>query len=249
MASGRDPQPARNADSARTVSTSRGGGRAFGLGPRRGVRPIAVLGSVALLAVLCGILVSSRHGATVTSIRHSVAAARSTDVAPAVVSTLHSVSTAKYGGLPAWLPKANIAVGRVLHASRAHPVLSVQGEAVSVQLTSGRVLATAAGPSVPEEGQTPVAATSPCTFVVTFAAASGAIPLDPNTFTLIDEFGHVRHPQVTAMDGGAPPARVLPGRTVSLMLHDVLPTGDGGLTWAPDGGRPIVAWDFTVEID
>jgi hypothetical protein len=29
----------------------------------------------------------------------------------------------------------------------------------------------------------------------------------------------------------------------------VLPTGDGGLEWAPEGARPIVAWDFDVEID
>jgi hypothetical protein len=51
------------------------------------------------------------------------------------------------------------------------------------------------------------------------------------------------------MGGGAPPTQVLAGETVSLTLYDVMPTGNGGLEWAPDGARPIVAWDFDVEID
>ncbi len=140
-------------------------------------------------------------------------------------------------------------MGRIVKASRVHPVLAIQGDTVSVHLARGRVLATAVGPSVPEEGRFPVPATSPCTFIVTFAAASGVIPLSATAFTFIDGFGHVRHPRVTTMDGGVPPRQVLPGRTVSLRVHDVLPTGDGGLTWAPDGGRPIVSWDFDVEID
>jgi len=36
---------------------------------------------------------------------------------------------------------------------------------------------------------------------------------------------------------------------VSLLIHGVLPTGDGGLSWSLTGGRPIVSWDFDVEID
>lgn len=127
-----------------------------------------------------------------------------------------------------------------------------QGEArdtVSVNLASGRVLATAVGPTVPEDGRFPVPATSPCTFVVTPAGASGAIPVSVSAFTFIDELGRLRHPRVTTMGGGAPPLEVLPGRTVSLKVYDVLPTGDGGLSWAPSGGRPIASWDFDVEID
>jgi hypothetical protein len=51
------------------------------------------------------------------------------------------------------------------------------------------------------------------------------------------------------MDGGAPPKSVASGKTVSLTVRDVLPTGDGALTWSPRGGRPIASWDFDVEID
>ncbi|HUN77431.1 MAG TPA: hypothetical protein VMU32_00765 [Solirubrobacteraceae bacterium] len=54
---------------------------------------------------------------------------------------------------------------------------------------------------------------------------------------------------MTALHGGPVPGTVPAGRTVSLKLFDVLPTGDGALEWAPDGGRALVGWDFTVEID
>jgi hypothetical protein len=158
-------------------------------------------------------------------------------------------SAAKYGGLPSWLPKATVPVNRVVQASAAHPALAIQGDAVAVNLASGRVLATAVGPTVPEDGRFPVPATSPCTFIVTLTGASGPIPVSARAFTFIDELGHVRHPRVTTMGGGAPPREVLPGRTVSLKVYDVLPTGDGGLSWTPSGGRPIASWDFDVEID
>jgi hypothetical protein len=36
---------------------------------------------------------------------------------------------------------------------------------------------------------------------------------------------------------------------LSLSLYAVLPAGDGGLEWAPDGGRPVAAWDFVAETD
>jgi hypothetical protein len=156
---------------------------------------------------------------------------------------------AKYGGLPSWLPKSSLPVAQVLHASPAHQAVAIQGETVSVALASGRVLVTAVGPQVPEQGRSRVPATSPATFVVTFARASHAIPLDPRAFTVLDDLGHVLHPRVTTMNGGPLPASVAPGRTLSLKVFDVVPTGDGGLAWAPDGGRPLVAWDFQVEVD
>ena len=140
-------------------------------------------------------------------------------------------------------------MGRIVHATAAHPALAIEGDSISVSLARGRVLATAVGPSVPDEGRFPVPATSPCTFVVTFAAASGAVPLSASAFTIVDEFGRVHHPRVTAMGGGPAPRQVPPGRSVSLSVYDVLPTGNGSLGWAPAGARPIVDWDFDVEID
>jgi hypothetical protein len=217
---------ARTAEPSPTATVSHGGGRARRLGPRRTVRVAGAVLALALIAALVSLLLAGNG-----------------------TSAGKSGSAARYGGIPSWLPKAKVPVGRIVKASRAHPVLAIQGNTVSVHLARGRVLATAVGPSVPEEGRFPVPATSPCTFIVTFAAASSVIPLRTTAFTFIDDFGHVRHPRVTAVGGGVPPRWVSPGRTVSLKVHDVLPTGDGGLTWAPDGGRPIVSWDFDVEID
>lgn len=209
-----------------------GGGRAKRLGPRA-VSAAGVLAALLIVGVLVVLLLTTGGGST---------AGRRPQ--PGVASKVSS-----YGGLPAWLPKPKVHVGRVLHASVLHPALSIQGEAVSVDLASGRLLATAVGPEVPEEGRFPVPPVTPVTFLVTFASASKAIPLSPSAFTLIDEQGKVYHPKMTAFGGGAPPARITPGRPISVKLHDILPTGDGGLSWTPEGARPIVTWDYTVEID
>jgi len=160
-----------------------------------------------------------------------------------------TTTTTKYGGLPSWLPKPKTPVNRVVTATAAHPALAIEGDTVSVDLEHGRVLATAVGPETPEQGRFPVPATSPCTFIITFAHPSGAIGISAAAFAFVDERDHVRHPRVTAMNGGAPPRQILPGPPVSLRVYAVLPTGNGTLTWAPAGGRPIVAWDFSVEID
>ncbi|HVP75000.1 MAG TPA: hypothetical protein VMS63_03180 [Gaiellaceae bacterium] len=167
----------------------------------------------------------------------------------AVFSTRFSGSPGGYGEIPSWLPKSTIPVGRVVQASTARPWLAVEGDTISVHLAHGRVLATAVGPAVPEEGRFPLPSTSPCTFTVTFAAASGVVPLGSTAFTIIDELGHLHHPRVSLRGGGSPPLRLTPGRTVSLTVRDVLPTGNGRLRWAPEGATPIVSWDFDVEID
>jgi hypothetical protein len=154
-----------------------------------------------------------------------------------------------YGQIPSWLPKAKVPVGRVVVASAAHPRLAIQGDTVSAELAQGRVLVTAVGPSVPEEGQFPVPPTSPCTFLVTFTAPSGAVPLKPSAFTILDELGHLHHPKVTSPSGAAPTPSARPGRTVTLRIDAVLPTGNGQLRWSPGGRAPLVSWDFDVEID
>jgi hypothetical protein len=91
----------------------------------------------------------------------------------------------------------------------------------------------------------PVPATTPSTFTVTFAHASGSVPLSPAAFTIRDEFGHLHRPRVD----GAPPTLAVPvGRLVTLTISAVLPTGNGQLTWTP-AGKPVVSWDFDVEVD
>jgi len=203
------------------TSATHGETRALGSGPRR----VVLAGLVILAAVLGVVTLAAGHGKASAS------------------------SSAKYGGLPSWLPKATVPVGRIVHASPDHPVLGIEGDTVAVNLAGAGVYATAVGPSVPESGKFPVPPTSPCTFVVTFAKTSGVIPVSPADFTITDEEGRLHHPKVTALHGGALPSWIAPGKPVSLKIHAVLPTGSGSLSWAPAGGRPIVSWDFDVEID
>ncbi len=167
---------------------------------------------------------------------------------PRAKSAQHSA--AAYGGIPAWLPKPTTQVHRVLHASAAHPALSIEGEGIQVTLAGGAtVLATAVGPEVPEEGRFPVPQVTPVTFLVTFAHATRRVPIDRSAFALIDGRGTLHRPSLTGLHGGAAPAQVAPGHPVTVELHDILPTGDGGLIWAPRGTRPLATWDFAVEID
>ena len=139
-------------------------------------------------------------------------------------------------------------VGRIVQASAAHPWLAIEGDTVSVRLARGRTLATAVGPAIQWRGRFPVPATTPCAFTITFTATSGEVPVRDGVLTIVDEYGHVHHPRVTATHGGSPPARVAAGRPVSLTVRDVLPTGNGQLRWAPGTARPVVSWDFDVEI-
>ncbi len=128
-------------------------------------------------------------------------------------------------------------------------MLTLQGESLSISLPAARLLVTAAGPAVPEIGHTPVPATSPVTFTVTLTHASARISLQRSTWVLVDENHQIHHPRVTTLDGGPPPTQLRPGQTVAIKLHSVLPTGDGGLEWRPDGARVAAGWDFNVEID
>lgn len=203
------------------TSATHGETRALGSGPRR-----VALAAVASIAVALGaVALLAGHGGTKAS------------------------STARYGGLPSWLPRASVPVGRIVGASTAHPVLGIEGDTVAVRLAGASSDATAVGPSVPESGKFPVPRTSPCTFIVTFAGTSGVVPISPAAFTITDEQGRLHHPKVTALHGGMPPSQITSGKPVLLEIYAVLPTGSGSLSWAPASRRPIVSWNFDVEID
>ena len=115
-------------------------------------------------------------------------------------------------------------------------MLTIQGDSLSISLPGARLLVTAVGPAVPEIGRTPVPATSPVTFVVTFTHVTAPISLRRSAWVLVDENHQLHHPRVTAINGDPPPTQLRPGQTVSIKLHSVLPTGDGGLEiWIPVG--------------
>jgi hypothetical protein len=226
------------------------------------VRAALVVAGVAVVAAAA--LLVARHAASDPSLSgrpHAVAAARG-QAAPARAPDRSDARAAgsarhpraarasdRYGSLPSWLPKAPPPVNRPIPASPAHPVLVIQGDSVAVRLPRGRAVVTAVGPRVPDEGRGPVATISPCTFVVTLTAGSGSVPIAARAFTLVDDQHRIHHPRVRPVNGDRLPSTLPPHTTLSLSLHAVLPAGDGGLEWAPDGGRPVAAWDFVAETD
>jgi hypothetical protein len=219
------------------------GSQAKRRGSRRALLYGAVLAVVAV-AILVAVLAGGHGGSASAGLGQAGSAAR------------HARSSAKYGGLPSWLPKPKVVVHRVPNASAAHPWLSaIEGETVSVKLAGGHVLATIVGPSIPEEVAEKAqhddddSDTAPCTFTATFMSASGSVPLHPSAFTILDERGQVHRLLVTGADGGPVPSEVAPGRTVTLTMKATLPEGEGALRWAPDGPRVLAGWVFGLELD
>ena len=218
-----------------------------------------VLMAVSLIVVLAvpAIVLARAGGASGSRSGHARApaaappgsASRSAENSVSRSPSARPPSSAKYGGIPSWLPKAKVRVGRIVQASQAHPALAIQGDSVNVHLGQGRVIVTAVGPAVPEEGRFPVPATTPCRFTVSFAAGRGGMPISARSFTILDELGQLHRPRVALSGGGPLPTRLEPGHIVTLTVSAVLPTGGGRLRWAPGGPRPIVSWDFDVEID
>jgi hypothetical protein len=155
----------------------------------------------------------------------------------------------RYGGLPGWLPRSSAPVGRTVVATVDHPQLGVEGDTVLVELARSSGLVTAVGPQVPESGEFPVPAVTPCSFTVTLVGRAGQLPVGADGFSLVDEEGRVHVPTVAASPERAVPSAVGPGGTLTLTLDAVLPTGSGELRWSPQGGAPVVSWDFDVEID
>jgi hypothetical protein len=154
------------------------------------------------------------------------------------------------GELPSWLPRATVpAADRVVTATPSRRRLAIEGDTIAVRLAGGRAMVTAVGPAVPEEGESPVPASSPCRFTVTLAAVHGTIPLSSRDFSFLGEHGERNGARVTLRSGGRLPRRIVAGRPVTLTLNAVLPVGNGQLRWAPLGGKPLVSWDFDVELD
>jgi hypothetical protein len=211
--------------------------------------PLLALGVVAVLLSGCG--GSARHASTTapSSSRTAAATTRSDTTRPVADRRRHPPGHSGYGKIPSWLPSAAPPRQHALSSSVSHPVLTIQGDGLSISLAGARLLVTAVGPVVPEIGRAPVPATSPVTFTVTFAHVTAPVSLRRSTWVLVDETHQIHHPQVTALDGGPPPTQLRAGQTASIKLHSVLPTGDGGLEWRPDGARVIAGWDFNVEID
>lgn len=197
-------------------------------------RPANALGGLVLslaVASLAAGCASSGHAATRSS--------------PAAGRVSHDDQT--YGSLPSWLPTAAPDVGRVVTTSETHPRLGIQGDTMRVVLPTARLLVTAVGPAVPEEGHFPIPASTRCEFTVTMTGADHTVPIIASQWTAVDERNvlHELRPVGSMIPRSVTPA----AGPVSFELVADLPPGSGALIWSPDHGRTVATWDFDVEID
>ena len=224
-----------------TVSSQRGGGRAFGLGPRR--RLTAGLGALALAAAIVVVIL--------------VATGSSGGSGRTGHSGQGSAASLKYGEIPSWLPKPTPPANQIVTATLAHPALAaVEGDTVEARLPSGSAMVTAVGPAIPRwvdvdvhSGHWNNANTAPTTFTVTFASRHGKLALKASTFSILTGQRQVIHPKLTAMNGSRPPAWVTPGKPVTVKLNVGLAEGDGALRWSPQGAKVLIEWLYQLEFD
>jgi hypothetical protein len=160
----------------------------------------------------------------------------------------HSTPVATYGGLPSFLPKTSTQPDSQLVGSVKRPALTVEGDAVRVEINDASVKATVVGPEVPGEGLPYQAPTTTCTWTVTLSGASQTMPITISDFSTIDHLGVVYHPALVPGQP-APPAMLEPGKSVTFELRAVMGVGEGLMRWAPGGVHILASWDFEVEND
>ena len=124
---------------------------------------------------------------------------------------------ARYGGIPSWLPKPKVRVGRIAAASAAHPVAGDRGRhrvgparprSSAARRPSGRPCRARDSSRCPPRRR--ARSRSPS------RRPAGRCRCARAAFTIVDELGRLHHPRVTGVRGGPPPRRVAHGRTVTL---------------------------------
>jgi hypothetical protein len=191
-------------------------------------------GVLAALLMVAAVLAGALAGCTATPAGHS--------------SSATGKNQSKYGSLPGFLPKQTFDTDSVLTGTTARPALTTEGDAVRVGSGASAALIAVTGPEVPGEGLPYQAGATTCTWTVTIAAGSRAVPIDLADFSSSDHLGAVYAPQFVAGEA-APPATVAPHTTTTFELRAVMVVGEGLMRWSPDGRHPVASWDFEVEND
>jgi hypothetical protein len=185
------------------------------------------------------------------ALRRTVLALAAGAVLSACGGTHHAAAVkGAFGAYPTFLPRSTIEAGAahtVVDATATHPALATQGDTVRVHTATGSVLATVAGPEIPNVGLPKGFSTSPATFTLTLTDASTTIPLSTSAFNAVDDSGRIY--RLSLPTGSTLPAAIAPGETVTTKLFATLSTGEGRLRWIPSGHLAPVEWDYTVEVD
>lgn len=121
------------------------------------------------------------------------------------------------------------------------------GDPVRVELPGADLLAQVSGPDVqlptPVPGQPLTAQDAPGVLTVSLTAASGSLDVPSSSFLGLDE---ERRP--IALESDTDRVTVTPGHPATVHLSARFSSGHTTLSWQP-AGRPVVTWDFVVEID
>lgn len=125
--------------------------------------------------------------------------------------------------------------------------LVAAGVPVALRTPDAEAAVTVAGPEVrlpvPAPGQPVTATQAPGVLTVTVVASRGSVPVRASDFLGLDE-----EQESYALTPDAAEAVATPDHPVTLHLASDFASGHTTLTWQPDG-RPLVTWDFVVEID
>jgi hypothetical protein len=157
-------------------------------------------------------------------------------------------------GVASFIPKATVAVNRIVTASQSHPQLAIAGDSIVLDLPSGHTLATMNGPLYNNKYVGTNDPTVPAQFVLTFTNTRGTIPLALHDFTILDQLGNNIVPKIQVQGGGALPKQLGSGQRLTLVMSTVIAAGDGSIVYNPtgfvkSGHKPLVGWDFIVEDD
>ncbi|RIX30809.1 hypothetical protein [Amnibacterium setariae] len=162
--------------------------------------------------------------------------------APAAAPTAHAAHAGSYP-----VAVAGADVTRTQSVSAGGYALVAAGDPVRVHLQGADLLVTVAGPDVdvpqPKPGEPISAPSAPGVLTVTAAATRGSARLASDQFLGLNE---EQSKFVLGTDRRSGVVR--PGHPVTLHLHARFASGHTTLTWQPLG-KPLITWDFTIEID
>ena len=131
--------------------------------------------------------------------------------------------------------------------SAKEPAMSYQGMPLVAQLDPGvSAKVVVLGPEPPSGDTKAGEESADLTWQITFSEVTKDIPLSPAQFNIQDGTGafHTMSPK-----GDPLPRTIKAGRTTSVKMHAVVPSGDGMVRWAPDGKHVVALWDYIAELD
>ena len=139
------------------------------------------------------------------------------------------------------LPVPVASAGRLQLVSMGNTVRAVLGAGMTATVTASGPAQAVTTPQPITQGSRP---DTPGTIAVTVVAGAKDVVFRTADLVCRDDTGTIV--PLTAVGGGT--LTVRGGTTAKAVVSGVFRSGAAQLTWQP-GGRPLVLWDFTIELD